>query len=94
MRRVGIQGIRGAFHEEAAWIYFGEDIEIVEHFTFAELVYAVSSSQSDFGIMAIENSIYIDLSFDSREDYEGMIPLLIKKVKGHIVLGLYLKGEF
>lgn len=57
MKSISIQGIRGAFHEEAARIYFQGELQIVEHYTFEELVTAVSNGDSDVGIMAIENTI-------------------------------------
>lgn len=57
MKRISIQGIRGAFHEEAASIYFQKNIDVLEHYTFEELVSAVAMNESDYGIMAIENSI-------------------------------------
>ncbi|MFK7757904.1 MAG: prephenate dehydratase [Flavobacteriales bacterium] len=57
MKKISIQGIKGAFHEEAAKTYFREELEIVPHLTFSELVKAVESGESDLGIIAIENTI-------------------------------------
>ncbi|MHC1702372.1 MAG: prephenate dehydratase [Tenuifilaceae bacterium] len=56
-KTVSIQGIRGAFHQEAAEKYFGSEIEIVECLTFSRLVNSVEFGESNFGIMAIENSL-------------------------------------
>jgi prephenate dehydratase len=56
--KIAIQGVQGAFHEEAARIHFGtQPIEILPCITFLELAQAVSSGLADKGIMAIENTI-------------------------------------
>ncbi|SIR08780.1 prephenate dehydratase [Pontibacter lucknowensis] len=56
--KIAIQGIAGAFHEEAARLRFShEPIEIVPCLTFRELAAAVASGLADKGIMAIENTI-------------------------------------
>lgn len=58
MKRVGIQGVEGCFHEAAARAYFdGEQIEVVSFETFTELFYALSVDRSLIGIVAIENTI-------------------------------------
>ncbi|HCT30686.1 MAG TPA: hypothetical protein DIW31_08095 [Bacteroidales bacterium] len=54
---VSIQGIRGAFHQEAAERYFGSTIEINECITFRQLVESVEMGEAHYGIMAIENSL-------------------------------------
>lgn len=57
-QNVAIQGIRGAFHEEAARGYYcNEEIMIIACETFRELVQRVVSGEADSGIMAIENSV-------------------------------------
>lgn len=56
-KKVAIQGVRGAFHQEAARTYFKEDIDVVECLTFNGLVDSVESGMADFGVMAIENSL-------------------------------------
>lgn len=57
-KTVSIQGVKGAFHEIAARAYFSdEEIEIVECETFNDVVNSVKNGLSDFGILAIENSI-------------------------------------
>lgn len=58
--KVAIQGVRGCFHEEAARKYFqnsGEPVEIVEKNNFEALLDSVVDFESDFGIIAIENTI-------------------------------------
>lgn len=57
VKKVAIQGIRGAFHEEAAIQFFKEEIDIVPALTFDELIQSVTGNNSHLGIMAIENSI-------------------------------------
>ena len=54
---ISIQGVKGAFHEEAARQYFAEDISIKPHLNFTQLVDAVDKRESDYGIIAIENTI-------------------------------------
>ncbi|QKJ29671.1 ACT domain-containing protein [Mucilaginibacter mali] len=55
--RVAIQGIRASFHEEAAFRYFGEDIETVECNSFKQTFEALKNGDADYVVMAIENSI-------------------------------------
>jgi len=56
--RVSIQGYEGSFHQEAARIFFGKEVEVIPCDTFREVVRVASSKkESDGGVMAIENSI-------------------------------------
>ena len=56
--KVAIQGVRGAFHEVAAREFFaGKEIEPVERLTFNDVMESVLGFESDYGIMAIENTI-------------------------------------
>jgi prephenate dehydratase len=55
--RVAIQGIKASFHEEAAFKFFGKDIETVECNSFKQTCESMSKGDSDFVVMAIENSI-------------------------------------
>ncbi|MCF8225574.1 MAG: prephenate dehydratase [Bacteroidales bacterium] len=58
MKRIAIQGGYGAFHELAAQKYFGqEEIEILPRDTFRDMLKSLVSQKSDYGIMAIENSL-------------------------------------
>jgi len=57
MKKVSIQGIKGAFHEEAAWNYFGNKTEIIPQLTFSSLVNSVQEGTADYGVMAVENTI-------------------------------------
>lgn len=56
-KKVAIQGIKGAFHDEAAKVVFGEDIEIVPAHSFEEEIEMLQSGACDFAMMAIENTI-------------------------------------
>jgi len=55
--KISIQGIKGAFHEEAARNYFKKDIRIIPNITFEEVISSVISETADFGIVAIENTL-------------------------------------
>jgi prephenate dehydratase len=55
--KIAIQGVAGAFHDEAARKFFGENISLVECDTFRLLCGKVDSGEVDYGIMAIENTI-------------------------------------
>jgi prephenate dehydratase len=58
MKKVAIQGIKGAFHQVAAEHFFApEEIEIVECLTFNDLFVAVEQNKAELAIMAVENSI-------------------------------------
>lgn len=54
---IAIQGVKGAFHEEAARKVFGPEIEIMPCMTFQEVGQAVLSGRADNAVMAIENTI-------------------------------------
>ena len=56
--KVAIQGVRGAFHEVAAREFFQDrPLAIVEKMTFGDLLDSVVDGSSDYGIIAIENTI-------------------------------------
>jgi prephenate dehydratase len=55
--RVAIQGIKASFHEEAAFKYFGRDIQTVECNSFKKTCEVLDKREADFVVMAIENSI-------------------------------------
>jgi len=56
--KIAIQGISASFHEIAALTYFShEPIETVECLTFHELCESLKNGESDYAVMAIENSI-------------------------------------
>ena len=55
--KVAIQGIATSFHEVAAMNYFQEPIDTVECLSFHSLCESLKRGDSDFAVMAIENSI-------------------------------------
>lgn len=56
--RIGIQGVKAAFHEVAARKYFtGVELEFIECATFPRLCQTLQNKEADFNMMAIENSI-------------------------------------
>lgn len=57
IQKIAIQGVKGAFHEEAARVLFGDEITIEPCLTFKELVHKIVTDQIEFGVMAIENTI-------------------------------------
>ncbi len=55
---IAIQGYEGSFHQVAAQLYFGKNVEVLPCATFRDVVkVALNKKESDGGIMAIENSI-------------------------------------
>jgi prephenate dehydratase len=81
-KRIAIQGIRGAFHHEAAALYYNGEFDICECMTFHHLIEAVESGDADIGVMAIENSMV-----------GSMLPnlALIRKSTLHIIGEVYMR---
>lgn len=84
MKKIAIQGVRGAFHEMAAKKYFNASIQLVECMTFRDLCKALKNNQADAALMAIENTIAGSLS----QNYG-----LINEYKCSIIGEVYLKIE-
>ncbi|MDR2963983.1 MAG: prephenate dehydratase [Bacteroidales bacterium] len=57
MKKIAIQGVKGAFHEIAAIKYFGADIETVNCVQFKHVFELVQQGRVDYGIVAVENTI-------------------------------------
>lgn len=55
--KIAIQGIATSFHEVAALAYFTEPFDSVECLSFHSLCESLKNGESDFAMMAIENSI-------------------------------------
>ncbi len=56
--RISIQGYEGSFHQVAARYFFGKQVEVIPCATFRDVVRIASDkTESEGGIMAIENSI-------------------------------------
>lgn len=57
-KRIAIQGFEGSFHQEAAWSFYGKDVEVVPCATFRETIkLSCDKKSTDGGLMAIENSL-------------------------------------
>jgi len=57
VKRVAIQGIKASFHEEAAFKFFGKDIQTIECNSFKQTCESLEAKEADYVVMAIENSI-------------------------------------
>ncbi len=55
--KVAIQGIKGSFHHQVALEYFQENVWVDECLSFESVVDSLINNQSEFAVMAIENSI-------------------------------------
>ncbi|MGK6350962.1 prephenate dehydratase [Parapedobacter sp. DT-150] len=85
--KVAIQGVKGSFHEEAAYKYFGEDIETVECESFKKTCELLKHGKVTYIAMAIENSIAGSLlpNYNLLRDYRFPI---VGEVYLHIKLHL------
>ncbi len=58
IKKIAIQGVRGAFHEIATRRFFrNQEIEIVPCLTLNDLFDSLLFGESDYGVVAIENSL-------------------------------------
>jgi len=80
--KVSIQGTRGSFHDIVARKEFPDDSEIIESDTTHQVFEDVKKGLVDFGVIAIENSIYGSFL----ENYDFML-----KYEVRIVSEVYLK---
>jgi len=55
--KIAIQGVKASFHEEAAYKFFGNDIETIECSSFKQTCELLKQGKADNVVMAIENSI-------------------------------------
>ncbi|QNK61679.1 prephenate dehydratase [Pedobacter sp. PAMC26386] len=55
--KVAIQGIKASFHEEAAFKFFGNDIQTIECNSFKQTCEVLETKEVNYVVMAIENSI-------------------------------------
>jgi chorismate mutase/prephenate dehydratase len=56
--KIGIQGLEGSFHHQAALQFFNQQIEIAPFDNFHQVFEALSHGQIDRAVVAIENSLY------------------------------------
>ncbi len=56
--KVSIQGYEGSFHQVAAQLFYGKQVDVITCATFRDVIKIASNKkESDGGVMAIENSI-------------------------------------
>lgn len=55
--KIAIQGVHGCFHEQAARLFYGNQVDILPCHSFEELFTGVSTGMADGMIMAIENTV-------------------------------------
>ena len=85
MRKIAIQGIKGCFHEQAAYLFYEkegmEKPEVVECSSFEELYKKMDGGVADAAIMAIENTVSGGLlpNFELLRKYD-------RKIKGEVFL--------
>ena len=85
MKKVAIQGIKGSFHEQAAYLFYDkeglEKPQVVECSSFEELYKRMDDGSADAAIMAIENTVSGGLlpNFELLRKYD-------RKIKGEVFL--------
>lgn len=57
MKKIAIQGVHGCFHEQAARLFYGNDIEVEECLNFEDLFICLDEGKADGAVMAIENTV-------------------------------------
>ena len=57
MTKIAIQGVHGCFHEQAARLFYGKEIDVCECLSFEDLFTNLNAGQADGAIMAIENTV-------------------------------------
>lgn len=83
-KKVAIQGVHGCFHEQAARLFYGKDIEVLECLSFEELFTGLEEQQADGAIMAIENTVAGGLL----PNY-SLLRKYGKRVKGEVFLPIH-----
>ena len=84
-RKVAIQGIKGCFHEQAAYLFYEKcglpKPEVVECSGFEQLYWEMDAGRADAAIMAIENTVSGGLlpNFELLRKYD-------RKIKGEVFL--------
>lgn len=81
MTKIAIQGVHGCFHEQAARLFYGKDIEVEECLSFEELFTSLHDGKADGAVMAIENTVAGGLlpNYSLLRKYE-------KQVRGEVLL--------
>lgn len=56
-KKIAIQGVHGCFHEQAARLYYGDEIDVLECVNFEDLFTGLQEGKADAAVMAIENTV-------------------------------------
>lgn len=80
-KKIAIQGVHGCFHEQAARLYYGDDIEVLECLNFEDLFTGINEQKADAAVMAIENTVAGGLL----PNY-SLLHRYGKKIKGEVFL--------
>lgn len=56
-KKIAIQGVHGCFHEQAARLYYGDDIDVLECLNFEDLFVGLERKEAEGAVMAIENTV-------------------------------------
>lgn len=86
--RIAIQGTKASFHEEAAFKFFGKDIETIECDSFKKTCDVMKQKKADYVVMAIENSIAGSLlpNYNLLQDYRfPIIGEVYLKIQLHLM---------
>lgn len=75
-------GKRGAYAEQAAGRYFGQDAQVLPVNSFREIFKAVISGQADYGMVPIENS----LAGSVYDNYDNLVQFADVSIVGSITL--------
>lgn len=95
-KKVAIQGIEASFHEEAAFSFFGEEVEIIGCESFKKTCDLLKKQEVDYTVMAIENSIAGSLlpNYNLLRDYRfRIIGEVYLKIQLHLMANAGVKLE-
>jgi len=70
MKRVSFQGERGAYSEAASLSFFGNEIEAIPCFTFADVLKNTENDVSDYSILPVENSLEGSIGESNRSRWQ------------------------
>ncbi len=89
MKKIGYQGVRGCYSEQASKIFFRESIEFKQYKTFRDVFEGLKNEEIDFAVLPIRNSItggireVMDLLFEEEAYVIGEVTLKIE----HVLIG-------
>ncbi|CUU03071.1 prephenate dehydratase [Candidatus Kryptobacter tengchongensis] len=89
--KVGFQGERGAFSEQAGYAFFGSKMIPVALHSFEDVFKSVKKGEVDYGVIPIENSLYgsIHQNYDLLQKYNVYIVGEVKLRIKHYLLANY-----